>query len=24
VLVLWLFPRALSDPDWPSSVMRRD
>jgi hypothetical protein len=24
VLVLWLFPRALSDPDWPASVMRRD
>jgi hypothetical protein len=24
LLVLWLFPRALSDPDWPSSVMRRD
>jgi hypothetical protein len=23
VLVLWLFPRALSDPDWPNSVMRR-
>ena len=24
VLVMWLFPRALSDPDWPSSVRRRD
>jgi hypothetical protein len=24
VLVLWLFARALGDPDWPSSVMRDD
>ena len=24
VLVLWLFARALSDPDWPHSVMRQD
>lgn len=23
VLVMWLFARALGDPDWPSSVMRR-
>lgn len=23
VLVLWLFARALSDPDWPTSVMRQ-
>ena len=24
VLVMWLFARALGDPDWPSSVMRSD